>query len=217
MAQLRPHQKVSFKVSKEASITKSSLKFKSQHSDTHPTDTHLPLLENIPDCLGPNSHSCLCSAKKVTGHRPKDCHHPPSATSEVNHTEDKTQSSQSANTCFNPDIWAPDFPRRILCSTEIVVVVDKAIEGRWRERVELQRPIGMDVTDVWDIIDVIPSGEVPAKGGTGGPCCWTGDYHPHSAGEGHLLNGVVHKVEAGSNIFCMSCRGEEKKMGDQAL
>lgn len=91
--------------------------------------------------------------------------------------------------------------------------MDKAIEGRWREWVELQCPVGVDVADVWDIIDVIPSGQVPAEGGTGGACCRAGDHHPNSAGEGHLLDGVIHKVEAGPNIFSAHCGEKERAQG----
>lgn len=115
-----------------------------------------------------------------------------------------------ANTCFDPDVWAPDFAHGVLCSTEVNIVVDKAVEGRWREGVKLKSPIGMDVADVWDIIDVIPSSKVPAKGGTGRSCCWTRDDHSHRAGKGHLLNGVVHKIEAGTHIFSMRCGGKQK-------
>lgn len=87
--------------------------------------------------------------------------------------------------------------------------MDKAIEGGGGEGVELQRPVGVDMPDVRHVVDVVPRGQVPSKGRTGGARSRAGHYHPHGAGKGHLLQGVIYKVEAGANIFRASCgKGE---------
>ena len=44
-------------------------------------------------------------------------------------TSSKPQRPERAPTCFNTDVWAPDFASRVLRGTEVVVIVDKAIEG----------------------------------------------------------------------------------------
>lgn len=82
-------------------------------------------------------------------------------------------------TCFNADAGAADLASLVLCSAEVVIVVDEAIEGRWREGVELQSAIGMDMADVGDIVDVVASSQVPAEDCMGGATCWAGQGHPH--------------------------------------
>lgn len=86
--------------------------------------------------------------------------------------------------------------------------MDKAIEGGGGEGVELQRPIGMHMPDVWHIVNVVPCGQVPSKGCTGRARSRAGHHHPYGAGKGHLLQGVIYKVEAGANIFQAGCREE---------
>jgi len=44
-------------------------------------------------------------------------------------TSSQPQHPQRAPTCFNTDIWAPDLASRVFRGAEIVVVVDKAVEG----------------------------------------------------------------------------------------
>ena len=87
--------------------------------------------------------------------------------------------------------------------------MDKAIEGGGGEGVELQRPVGVDVPDVRHVVDVVPRGQVPSKGRAGGACGRAGHHHPHGAGKGHLLQGVIYKVEAGANIFRAGCTERE--------
>lgn len=112
-------------------------------------------------------------------------------------------------TSFDADVGAPDLAGRVLRGAEVVIVVDKAIEGGGGEGVELQRPVGMHVPDVRHVVDVVPRGQVPSKGRTGGACGRAGHHHPHGAGKGHLLQGVIYKVEAGADIFRAGCRGGE--------
>lgn len=113
-------------------------------------------------------------------------------------------------TCFDADVGAPDLAGSVLRGAEVVIVVDKAIEGGGGEGVELQRPVGVDVPDVRHVVDVVPRGQVPSKGRAGGARGRAGHHHPHGAGEGHLLQGVIHKVEAGASIFRAGCRGGER-------
>lgn len=113
-------------------------------------------------------------------------------------------------TCFDADVGAPDLAGSVLRGAEVVIVVDKAIEGGGGEGVELQRPVGVDVPDVRHVVDVVPRGQVPSKGRAGGARGRAGHHHPHGAGEGHLLQGVIYKVEAGANIFRAGCRGGER-------
>lgn len=82
-------------------------------------------------------------------------------------------------TCFDTDAGAADLASLVLCSAEVVIVVDEAVEGRRRERVELQRAVGMDVADVGHIVDVVASRQVPAEDCVGGATCWAGQGHPH--------------------------------------
>lgn len=82
-------------------------------------------------------------------------------------------------TCFDTDARAADLASLVLCSAEVVVVMDEAVEGRWREGVELQRAIGMDMADVGHIVDVVASSQVPAEDCMGGATCWAGQGHPH--------------------------------------
>lgn len=114
-------------------------------------------------------------------------------------------------TCFDADVGAPDLAGSILRGAEVVIVVDKAIEGGGGERVELQCPVGVDVPDVRHVVDVVPCGQVPSKGRAGGACSRAGHHHPHGAGKGHLLQGVIYKVEAGADIFRAGCRGGEER------
>ena len=57
-----------------------------------------------------------------------------------------------------------------------------------------------------------------ASQNAGGSSCqfegipWTlaGHHHPHGAGEGPLLQGALHKVEAGADIIKAGCGGGER-------
>lgn len=74
-----------------------------------------------PFCSHPHStdHS-LCSSK----------HSPGSAIpQEINQHLINPPSTPPAPTCFNTDVWAPDFASRVLRGAEVVVVVDEAVEG----------------------------------------------------------------------------------------
>ena len=113
-----------------------------------------------------------------------------------------------SSTCFDADVGAPDLAGSVLRCAEVVIVVDKAIEGGGGEGVELQRPVSVDVPDVRHVIDVVPRGQVPSKGRAGGARGRAGHHHPHGAGEGHLLQGVIYKVEAGADIFRRAAGGE---------
>lgn len=127
------------------------------------------------------------------------------------------QASGPLGTCFDADVGAPDLAGSILRGAEVVIVMDKAIEGGGGEGVELQRPVGMDVPDVRHVVDVVPRGQVPSKGRTGGACGRAGHHHPHGAGKGHLLQGVIYKVEAGADIFRAGCRGGEGREDPSAV
>lgn len=116
-------------------------------------------------------------------------------------------------TCFDANVRAPDLAGCVLCSAEIVIVVDKAIEGGGGEREELQSPVGMHVPDVWHIVDVVPRGQVPSESRTGGSSCRAGHHHTHRTGEGHVLQGVIYKVEAGADILGAGCRGVRERLG----
>lgn len=115
-------------------------------------------------------------------------------------------------TCFDADVGAPDLAGSVLRGAEIVIVVDKAIEGGGGEGVELQRPIGVDVPDVRHVVDVVPRGQVPSKGRAGGARGRAGHHHPHGAGKGHLLQGVIYKVEAGADILRAGCRAGGERL-----
>lgn len=82
-------------------------------------------------------------------------------------------------TCFDSDAGAANLASLVLCSAEVVIVMDEAVEGRWREGVELQRAIGMDMADVGHVVDVVASSQVPAEDCMGGATCWAGQGHPH--------------------------------------
>lgn len=120
-------------------------------------------------------------------------------------------------TCFDADVGAPDLAGSVLRGAEVVIVVDKAIEGGGGEGVELQRPVGMDVPDVRHVVDVVPRGQVPSKGRAGGARGRAGHHHPHGAGEGHLLQGVIYKVEAGADIFRAGCGREERRRAERPV
>lgn len=91
--------------------------------------------------------------------------------------------------------------------------MDKAIEGGGGEGIELQRPVGVDVPDVRHVVDVVPRGQVPSKGRAGGARGRAGHHHPHGAGKGHLLQGVIYKVEAGADIFRAGCGEAGERLG----
>lgn len=117
-------------------------------------------------------------------------------------------------TCFDANVRAPDLAGCILRSAEIVIVVDKAIEGGGGEGVELQSPVGMHVPDMRHIVDVVPRGQVPSKSRAGGAGGRAGHHHTHRAGEGYLLQGVIYKVEAGANILGVGCREERERFAE---
>lgn len=82
-------------------------------------------------------------------------------------------------TGFDANVRTADLASLIFSSAEVVIVMDVAVVGRGREGVQLQCAIGVHVSDVGHVIDVIAGGQVPAQYGTGGASCWTGQGHPH--------------------------------------
>ena len=82
-------------------------------------------------------------------------------------------------TRFDADVGAADLAGLVFGCAEIVVVMDVAVVGRGREGVQLQGAIGVHVSDVGHVIDVVAGGQVPAQYGTGGASRWTGQGHPH--------------------------------------
>lgn len=86
---------------------------------------------------------------------------------------------QSGLTCFDTDARAADLAGLVLGSAEVVIIMNEAVEGRGGEGVELQRAIGVNVADVWHVVDVVASGQVPAEDGMGGATRRTGQGHPH--------------------------------------
>lgn len=116
-------------------------------------------------------------------------------------------------TCFDADVRASDLASGVLRGAEVVIVVDKAIEGGGGEGIELQRAVGVDVPDVRHVVDVVPRGQVPSESRAGGARGWAGHHHPHRAGEGDLLQGVIHKVEAAADIFRAGCGRRQGRDG----
>jgi len=113
------------------------------------------------------------------------------------------------------DAGAPDLARLVLGGAEVLVVVDDAVVGGGRERVELQGSVGVHVADVGHVVNVVSGGQVPAQDGVGGAARGAGQEHPHRAGEGHPLQGGVHKVQPRrGNILTVDC-GE--KQGGQVV
>ncbi len=102
---------------------------------------------------------------------------------------------ESCLTCFDTDARAADLAGLVLGSAEVVIIMNEAVEGRGGEGVELQRAVGVNVADVWHVVDVVAGGQVPAEDGMGGATRRTGQGHPHWAGEGHSLQGSIHKVQ----------------------
>lgn len=100
-------------------------------------------------------------------------------------------------TGFDANVGTADLASLVFSSAEIVIVMDVAVVGRGREGVQLQGAIGVHVSDVGHVVDVVAGGQVPAQYGTGGASCWTGQGHPHRAGVGDPLQGGVHKVQPG--------------------
>lgn len=82
-------------------------------------------------------------------------------------------------TCFDANVGTADLASLVFSSAEIVIVMDVAVVGRGREGVQLQGAVGVHVSDVGHVIDVVAGGQVPAQYGTGGASCWTGQGHPH--------------------------------------
>lgn len=113
-------------------------------------------------------------------------------------------------TGFDADVGAADLAGLVLGGAEVVVVVDVAVVGGGREGVQLQGAIGVHVSDVGHVVDVVAGGQVPAQDGTGGAPCWTGQGHPHRAGVGYPLQGGIHKVQPGrAHILTVYCRGRD--------
>lgn len=82
-------------------------------------------------------------------------------------------------TGFDANVGTADLAGLVFSSAEIVVVMDVAVVGRGREGVQLHGAIGVHVSDVGHVVDVVAGGQVPAQYGTGGASCWTGQGHPH--------------------------------------
>lgn len=117
---------------------------------------------------------------------------------------------QSQLTSFDADVGAADLAGLVLGRAEVVVVVDVAVVGGGREGVQLQGSIGVHVSDVGHVVDVVAGGQVPAQYGTGGAACWTGQGHPHRAGVGNPLQGGIHKVQpGGAHILTVYCGGKQ--------
>ena len=114
-------------------------------------------------------------------------------------------------TSFDADVGAADLAGLVLGSAEVVVVVDVAVVGGGREGVQLEGAIGVHVSDVGHVVDVVAGGQVPAQYGTGGAPCWTGQGHPHRAGVGYPLQGGIHKVQPGrAHILTVYCKGDKQ-------
>lgn len=114
-------------------------------------------------------------------------------------------------TCFNVDAGTSDLARLILSSAEVLVVVDDAVIGRGGERVELEGAVGMHVADMGHVVNVVSGGQVPAQDGVGDTARGAGQGHPHRAGEGHSLQGGVHKVQpCRDNILTVDCWDDRK-------
>ncbi len=86
---------------------------------------------------------------------------------------------ESCLTCFDTDARAADLAGLVLGSAEVVIIMNEAVEGRGGEGVELQRAVGVNVADVWHVVDVVAGGQVPAEDGVGGATRRTGQGHPH--------------------------------------
>lgn len=82
-------------------------------------------------------------------------------------------------TGLNADAGAADLAGLVLSGAEVVIVVNEAVEGGGGEGVELQRPVGVDMADVRDVVDVVAGGQVPAQDGMGGASSGAGQGHPH--------------------------------------
>lgn len=82
-------------------------------------------------------------------------------------------------TGFDANVGTADLASLVFSSAEVVIVMDVAVVGRGREGVQLQCAIGVHVSDVGHVVDVVAGGQVPAQYGTGGASCWTGQGHPH--------------------------------------
>lgn len=82
-------------------------------------------------------------------------------------------------TCFDADAGAADLAGLVLSSAEVVIVMNEAVEGGGGEGVELQRAVGVNVADVWHVVDVVAGGQVPTQDGMGGATRRTGQGHPH--------------------------------------
>ena len=114
-------------------------------------------------------------------------------------------------TCFDADAGAADLAGLVLCGAEVVVVMDVAVEGGGRERVELEGAVGVHVADVGHIVDVVAGGQVPAQDGMGCAARGAGQGHPDRAGEGHPLQGGVYKVQPRrDHILTVHCDGERE-------
>lgn len=65
-------------------------------------------------------------------------------------------------TSFDADVGAADFARLVFGGAEVVVVMDVAVVGGGRERVQLKSTVGLHMTDVGHVVNVVASGQVPA-------------------------------------------------------
>lgn len=66
-------------------------------------------------------------------------------------------------TGFDADVRTADLAGLVFSSAEIVVVMDVAVVGRGREGIQLQGAVGVHVSDVGHIVDVVAGGQVPAQ------------------------------------------------------
>lgn len=95
------------------------------------------------------------------------------------------------------DILTPDFARGVLGGAVVRVVMDQLAEAGRQEVEDLQRSVGVDVSDARHIVDLLAGGQVPAQRGRRRSPSWTGHRGPCGAGKYYLLQRCIDKVQAG--------------------
>lgn len=104
---------------------------------------------------------------------------------------------KSPLTGLNVNILAPYFPWGVLGCAIVRVVVDELAEARGEEVEDLERAILVHVAYSWDIVDLLPGGEVPAQRGRWSRRGRTGNQRPCGAGKHYLLQRCIDKIYAG--------------------
>lgn len=100
-------------------------------------------------------------------------------------------------TGFDVHILTPDFARGVLGGAVVRVVMDQLAEAGRQEVEDLQRSVGVDVSDARHIVDLLAGGQVPAQRGGRRSPSWTGHRGPCGAGKYYLLQRCIDKVQAG--------------------